>query len=211
MFLFYPLGPNLHIRRHVVTSRFVSFSKTVRMDSKSLPRAVAIFPCCQCLPNATYCKIVNIWMWVINPLVPGWGTGPETTRSLECLVLPYIWTWFSSGFWYRADFWSPRSGRWKELVTLLDFRPENRIRVLTMTTDHMHQNRTISFFRFQRGEAITTYIFVWEVNDPLPYCSSFLLLLYQTNTLKEVFHLLQEQKLALVLLCPRTSALPVTN
>jgi hypothetical protein len=44
------------------------------------------------------------WYWDINPLVPGWGTGPEKTRFPECLVLPYTGTWFSSGFGYRADF-----------------------------------------------------------------------------------------------------------
>ena len=45
-----------------------------------------------------------IWMWGINPLVPGWSTRPEKTRFPVCLLLPYIGTWFSSGFWYRADF-----------------------------------------------------------------------------------------------------------
>lgn len=44
------------------------------------------------------------WASVINPLVPGYGTGPEKTRFPECWVLPYIGVWFSSVFWYPANF-----------------------------------------------------------------------------------------------------------
>ena len=41
------------------------------------------------------------WMWVINRLVPGWGTGPEEIRFPGCLVLPHIGTWFSYCLCYR--------------------------------------------------------------------------------------------------------------
>jgi hypothetical protein len=49
-------------------------------------------------------SFLTIWAWVINPLVPGWGTGPQKTRFPECLLLPYIGTCFSCVFWYQADF-----------------------------------------------------------------------------------------------------------
>ena len=81
-----------------------------------------------------------VWMWVINPLVPGWGTGPEKTRFPKCFVLPYNGTWFSSGFWYRGSFLKSRSGRQKRMVTLLDFRPEKQMFVMTKSTIFMYQN-----------------------------------------------------------------------
>ena len=109
------------------------------------------------------CKIqVGLGHW---PLSTGLGTGPEKTRFPECLVLPYTGTWFSSGFWYRADFWSPKSGRWRELFTLLDFRPKKQILVMTISTISMRQNRSISIFSIWRGGwgdrgVIITYIVI---------------------------------------------------
>ena len=40
---------------------------------------------------------------------------------------------------------SPKSGCWKQLFTLLDFRPENQILVITMSTISMCQNCSTSF------------------------------------------------------------------
>ena len=56
-------------------------------------------------------------MWGINPLVPGWSTGPEKTRFPVCLLLPYIGIWFSSGLWYRADFEVPNPAAEKNVDT----------------------------------------------------------------------------------------------
>jgi hypothetical protein len=39
---------------------------------------------------------------------------------------------------------SPKTGRWGELFTLLDFRVENQILVITISTISMHQNCSIS-------------------------------------------------------------------
>ena len=40
----------------------------------------------------------NTWGWVINPSVPGWGTGPEKTRFTKCLGFARDWNlvffWF---------------------------------------------------------------------------------------------------------------------
>ena len=40
---------------------------------------------------------------------------------------------------------SPNSARWKQLFTLLDFRPENQILVMTVSTISVHQHRPIPF------------------------------------------------------------------
>ena len=65
---------------------------------------------CQVVQNTGEPKIQNTdgaratWGWVINPLVPAGVPGHRKPDSQSVWVLPYIGIWFSSGFWYRADF-----------------------------------------------------------------------------------------------------------
>ena len=46
---------------------------------------------------------------------------------------------------------SQKNGRWRKLVTLLDFRPENQHLVITISTISMRQNCSISFSAAQGG------------------------------------------------------------
>ena len=80
----------------------------------------------------------------------------------------------SSGLWYRARenqiprlfcfalYWSlvffwflvpgcPQPGCWRELFTLLAFRPTNRNLVMTISIISMRQNRSITIFGFKGG------------------------------------------------------------
>ena len=91
------------------------------------------------LVHKHFCQVA----WVINPLVAGLGTRPEKPRFAECLVLPYIVTWFSSVCLVPGR--CPKSGRWKQMFTLLDVRPENHFVVMTISTISMFQNGSISF------------------------------------------------------------------
>ena len=65
-----------------------------------------------------------MWTRVINPLVLGWGATPDA-RTPECLVLHYIDSWLSTWFLIQGL----EAGK---LFTLLDFRLENRILVMTI-------------------------------------------------------------------------------
>ena len=44
-----------------------------------------------------------IWGWDINPLVPGWGTGPEKTRFPKCLGFALDWNLVF--FWFLVPGW----------------------------------------------------------------------------------------------------------
>ena len=104
----------------------------------------------------------NKWVWDINPLVPGWGTGAEKTRLPECLVLPHTGTWFSSVFWYRADFWSPKSGRWKKKVYTSRFST-GKPNPCNDHIYHFHASESLNliFLNLKRGKwVIIIYVFI---------------------------------------------------
>ena len=109
------------------------------------------------------------WGWDINPLVLGWGTGPEKTRFPKCLGFALDLNLVF--FWILVPGWFLNSQIRRELFTLLDFGPENQIVVMTISTIFMRQNRSISFFQFEggggrRGQLLPIYLYKGLMAQP---------------------------------------------
>ena len=48
--------------------------------------------------------VLQMWGWVINPLLPGWGTGPDENQNPRVLGFALFWLlffpWFSVPGWF---------------------------------------------------------------------------------------------------------------
>ena len=122
--------------------------------------------------RTNYCKTTK-WGWDINPLVPGWGTGPEKTRFTKCLGFALDWNLVF--FWFLVPGWFLNS----------EIRPPEKI-VYTSRfwtgkpnccNDHIYHSHAsellnLGFFNLKGrgwGQGLTmSYIFIEGVNDPTP-------------------------------------------
>ena len=78
---------------------------------------------------ARWLLLMFIWVWVTNPLLPGWGTGRDANQNLKMLAVALF------GFrvlslvlvlvWLVFEVPSPNFSRWKMHVSIFDRKNES--------------------------------------------------------------------------------------
>ena len=112
------------------------------------------------------------WGWDMNPLVPGWGTGPEKTRFPKCLGFALDCNLVFFCFLVPGRFLNSEIRLLERIVYTSRFWT-GKPNCCNDHIYHSHASESLNliFFNLKRGGkgVIITYLFIQRVNGPTPY------------------------------------------